>query len=89
MDARLQLTGGCDMHRLERPVVNAERQAFGEGCCPHRPPLVIHKHDWHKPARKAARETPCWCGRPRLTLVVEHVREWRALDVAEEPDTEA
>jgi hypothetical protein len=73
------------VHRLERRVANAERRAFGGGCCPHLAPLVRHENDWHRPARQGVQEPPCWCGRPRLVIVVSHVRDWRAL---EEPDGE-
>jgi hypothetical protein len=64
-----------------------ERRAFGEGVCLHRPPVVVYENDWHGPTKRVPHE-PCWCGRPRLVLVVKYLRHWRAKDVAEEPDAE-
>lgn len=66
--------GNC-MHRLTRRVVNMERRTMS-GTCPHRPPLVVYENDWHAPARKPPRERPCWCGRPRLCIVVRYEEDW-------------
>lgn len=73
------------MHRLTRRVVNMERRTMS-GTCPHRPPLVVHENDWRPPA-KVKPERPCWCGRPRLRIVVQYVQDWA--NRYEEPDAES
>lgn len=58
------------MHRLTRRVVNMERRAFGSGTCAHQPPLVVFDGDDGDDGE------PCWCGRPRLRIIVQCIADW-------------
>ena len=75
------------MSRLAGRVQRLERHTL-RGTCPHRPPLVVHVGDWHPSRRHAARDVPCWCGRPRLVLTVRYDAHWHAQDVDDTPDAE-